>query len=90
MAKTFYEAPKGLQPVSVGIETAAQLLGVSVRTLWSYVRDGTLPAARLGRRILIPYAALQNFIEAHTDNSGALVAPDFSARRKATAKGGRQ
>ena len=78
-----------LQPVSVSVDRAAELLGISVRTAWKYVREGTLPAARLGRRILIPYSALQNFIDDHTDSTGAVVDPGLSARRKAT-KGGQK
>lgn len=77
-----------LQPVAVTVPRAAELLGISTRTAWELVRTGTIPAARLTRRVLIPYAALVNFIESRTDSSGACVDPALSARRKALAKGG--
>jgi len=77
-----------LKPVSVSVSHAAELLGISTRTVWNYLRDGTLPAARLGRRILIPYGALQELIDSLADYSGRCVDKSLSERRKATARGG--
>lgn len=77
-----------LQPVSVSVPRAAELLGISPRTLWELIRTGKIPAARLTRRVLVPYSALLDFINARADSSGACVDASLSARRKATAKGG--
>ena len=57
--------PQGMQPVTamqrlddvphgdfVTIEQAARLLGVSATTVWRLIRDGSLPATRIGRKLL--------------------------------------
>lgn len=74
-----------LNPVSVSVPRAAELLGISARSVWQLIRTGALPAARLTRRVLIPYSVLLQFVATHTDSTGACVDSGLSARRKATA-----
>lgn len=42
---------------------AARALGVSLRTLWGWTRDGRLPHIKLGRVVLYPVAMLREWIE---------------------------
>ena len=40
--------------------------GVCERAVWQLVRDGQLPALRIGRSVRIPLAAIHDFIEVNT------------------------
>jgi excisionase family DNA binding protein len=41
---------------------AAALLGISEKTLWLRTREGTIPAVKLGRRVLYPTDALEEWL----------------------------
>jgi excisionase family DNA binding protein len=43
---------------TITVEEAARLLGIGRGLAYAAVADGTLPAIRVGRRLLIPKAAL--------------------------------
>ncbi|TCJ96785.1 helix-turn-helix domain-containing protein [Nocardia alba] len=43
------------------VEQVAELLGLHVRTVRSYVRDGKLPAARIGKQYRITHEDLETF-----------------------------
>ncbi len=45
------------------VEEAATLLGVGRVTVYEAIRRGEMPAIRLGKRILVPRAALQRMLE---------------------------
>jgi excisionase family DNA binding protein len=46
------------------VEEAAQLLGISRSFAYEAVQRGEIPSMRIGRRILVPKAALQRFLNA--------------------------
>ena len=46
-------------PILVTIADAAAMLSCSRRTIENLVHDGTLPRRKLGRRTLIPRAAIE-------------------------------
>lgn len=48
----------------VGYQEAAAMLGVSVRTVRRMVADGRLSSARIGSRVLVPAAAVDEYIDA--------------------------
>lgn len=48
--------------LTLTIPEAAQALGVSQRHVINCVNRGELPARRLGRRVLIPIAALEAWL----------------------------
>jgi excisionase family DNA binding protein len=48
-------------PLLVSKKEAAALLGVCARTIDNFVARKELPCRRIGRRTLIPFAALQQF-----------------------------
>jgi excisionase family DNA binding protein len=55
----------GLLPegrLTVTVEEAAQLLGISRTTAFQAVRSGEIPAIRVRRRILVPVAALNDLL----------------------------
>jgi excisionase family DNA binding protein len=53
----------GARRLTVTVEEAAVLLGVSRSSAYQAVRTGELPARRLGRRLVIPAAALTRWLE---------------------------
>jgi len=53
----------------LSVEEARELLGLSRGLTYEAVRSGHIPSIRIGRRILIPRAALQRLLdEAGTTN----------------------
>ena len=51
------------QELAVSVRRAAALLGVSEDSVYQKVRAGELPHKRLGRRIIIPRAALERWLD---------------------------
>lgn len=50
--------------LTVSVEEAAALLGISRALAYELVRRGDLPCLRLGRRVVVPRKALEQFVEA--------------------------
>jgi excisionase family DNA binding protein len=50
----------------MSVREAAQALGIGRDTAYGLIRDGRLPAVRVGRRVLVPRTALERWIEAET------------------------
>lgn len=50
------------QPLTLSVEEAARLLGISRTLAYDLVRRGELPRLRLGRRVVVPRQALQDMI----------------------------
>lgn len=46
-------------PLLVAVPDAARLLGIGTTFAWELVRAGDIPSVKLGRRVLVPRAALQ-------------------------------
>ncbi len=44
-------------------EKLAQMLNVSIGTIWRYIRDGKLPASKLGRKYIVSDDQLKRFLE---------------------------
>ncbi len=49
--------------LAVSVSEAAEMLGVGQATLYQYVRAGLIPHVRIGRRIVIPLKALEEWME---------------------------
>lgn len=49
--------------LTVTVEEAAALLGIGRNAAYEAVRAGTLPSARIGRRILIPRVSLDRWLQ---------------------------
>ena len=50
--------------LTVSVEDAARILGISRGAAYSHARDGSLPTIRLGKRFLVPKAALEKLLTA--------------------------
>jgi excisionase family DNA binding protein len=59
------------EPLTYTIEETARLLGISRGTAYAAARAGELPTIRLGRRLLVPRAALLELLGQTPENSGA-------------------
>jgi excisionase family DNA binding protein len=64
-----------MDKLTVSVPEAAQLLGVSRMTAYAAVRDGAIPSLRIGRRLLVPRAALERLL----DRAGSDEAADHAA-----------
>lgn len=55
---------KGTKPVALTmtVEAAALELGISRSTAYECARTGQIPTVRLGRRLLVPRAALESLL----------------------------
>jgi excisionase family DNA binding protein len=49
--------------LTVSVEYAAGVLGISRAAAYNYAKDGKLPVIRLGSRIVIPRAALDKLLQ---------------------------
>jgi excisionase family DNA binding protein len=49
--------------LAVSVAETARLLGLSREAAYQAVRRGQLPAVRIGRRILVPWAALEQLLQ---------------------------
>ena len=48
------DIPDPAQPLTITVERAGQLLGISRGLAYELVRRGDIPAIRLGRRLVVP------------------------------------
>jgi excisionase family DNA binding protein len=53
--------------LNLSVDGAATALGVSPRTVRTLIARGELPTIRIGRRVLLPCGALEEWIRARTD-----------------------
>jgi excisionase family DNA binding protein len=53
MANKRREVTVHWRPIAVGVEDAAQSLGIGINTMWQLIRDGTIPSKKQGRRTLV-------------------------------------
>lgn len=51
------------QPLLLSVPDAARLLGVGKTFCWEMVYGGQLPSVRLGRRVLVPRAAIERLAQ---------------------------
>lgn len=60
----------------VSVREAARLLGIGRDTAYGLIREGRLPAVRIGRRVLVPRAALEPWVvdQARAREGGAYAA----------------
>jgi excisionase family DNA binding protein len=56
---------KGLNPEAIfpSIDALAQELGVGRTAVYKGLRDGTIPAIKLGKRFVLPRAAIMKWLE---------------------------
>ena len=55
--------PKDLERKTYTVDEAAKLLGIGRSAAYEAAERGSIPAVRIGRRILIPRAALDRLLD---------------------------
>jgi excisionase family DNA binding protein len=50
------------QRLTVSVEEAGRILGISRGAAYAYAKDGSIPTIRLGKRLLVPKAALEKIL----------------------------
>ncbi|HLN17141.1 MAG TPA: helix-turn-helix domain-containing protein [Acidimicrobiales bacterium] len=55
--------------LALSVEEAAGLLGISTWLAYELVHQGELPSLRLGRRIVVPRAALERMVGVEADST---------------------
>ena len=73
--------------LTVRVEEAARLLGISRGLAYELVNRGELPALRLGRRLVVPISALEDLV-AGASNTGASMAPSAGGKTEHAASNG--
>jgi excisionase family DNA binding protein len=61
-----------LSPLTYQIEEAAALLGIGRSRCYEAARTGEIPAIRIGRRLLVPRAALERLLEGTLPKSASV------------------
>ena len=56
-----------MKPLLVSIDDAAGYLSIGRNSVIARIGDGTLPSVKVGRRRLVPYAALEALAEGTTN-----------------------
>lgn len=68
------------QRLLLRIPEAAALLGVGRSTVYQLVQQGTIPIVRIGRSVRVPAAALDEWVEAQSDQSVAARSSDCAEK----------
>jgi excisionase family DNA binding protein len=58
------------EPLLVSVRDAARRLGIGRDACYRLVHEGRLPHLQIGRRVLVPVAALVRFVEGETGEAG--------------------
>ena len=58
-----------IEKIALSVTEAAEALGVSRVTLYQYLKRQDFPAARIGRRVLIPRDKLKEWLEAQMEGT---------------------
>jgi excisionase family DNA binding protein len=61
-------APNGTRqdPLTINVTEAARLLGIGRNSAYTAANNGQLPTIRIGGRLLVPWAALQDMVASAT------------------------
>lgn len=57
--------------IALSVTEAAEQLGVSRVTMYTYIKRADFPAVKLGGRVLIPRDKLKSWLEAQTEEGRA-------------------
>lgn len=66
--KTDQELRASTERQTATVEEAARILGIGRNSAYEAVRQGTIPVIRIGRRILVPLAALERLLDQPSDS----------------------
>jgi excisionase family DNA binding protein len=54
---------KNVERIGVSAETAAEMLGVGVRTMWTLAKEQKIRTVRIGTRVIFSVQSLREFID---------------------------
>jgi len=77
MRRTTSTSPERL---TYSVATAAEMLGISRALAYELVRSGDIPSLKLGRRVVVPCAALTEMLDVQPPSGGSHLRPDRSAQ----------
>ena len=60
----------GNECLTISIETAAKMLGISKNSAYLAAKNGGIPVLKIGKRLLVPKAQLLRLIEGNGDKQG--------------------
>jgi excisionase family DNA binding protein len=69
MKKTITDKPTP-EPLSVGVNDAADMIGISRANVYNEIKIGRLKTFRFGSRRLIPMTALKEWLDAMVERGG--------------------
>lgn len=72
-------------PLTISVKEAAQMLGISKSHAYDLIRQDELPHVRLGRRVVVPYRELEEWVSRHIDGNGYSDATSRALPRAAAA-----
>ncbi len=55
--------PHSVQKLTLSVEEAGRVLGIGRNKAYEAARTGQIPTIRIGKRILVPVAALERMLE---------------------------
>ena len=74
--------------LTLTVEEAARVLGIGRTLAYEGVRTGAIPSVRVGRRLLVPKAALARLLVEGVYSAGAPAEPSSDGKRPASRRGG--
>ena len=51
-----------IKPKAISVQEAGRLLGISKNSAYTAAQDGVIPTIRIGRRLVVPMAALDKML----------------------------
>lgn len=70
-----------VEPVTYTVREVAKLLGISLGSTYALVRDGTIPATRLGGRWIIPRTRFHAWLDGVTEQPNAATGTEHGRGR---------
>ena len=61
---SLYKSELSLEPMTLTVDEAAAILRIGRGSAYALVRSGRLRSIKIGRRILIPASAIEDFLRA--------------------------
>jgi hypothetical protein len=61
--------PESIERIGVSAKIAAEMLGVSERTMWILEKEQKIHTRRIGRRVLFSVQSLRDFVNGKSENA---------------------
>jgi len=58
-----------VESLTVSVDTAGRMLGISLPTAYKLIHTGELPSVRLGKRILVPRVQIERLLNGQKDRT---------------------